>query len=227
MKSAERAGKQGACGGDAQGIGKRQPGSTASQWGWSPARGRQLTGAGLRLPRAQPVQQLISQAGSFAGFLNEERDTNTPRLNPPCLILPFRSLSLKPSGTLTTLNIDHRTVVVSSSLWSMCWGRSTLVYVLVFSISIFHKQAKALFFNRFIWIIGISEIYIHSFSPSLLEVLKQPQWISFEPKCQDVKLQAPLTLKGCFSSSPHVGHVFVFFLKTFNFELYSRLTILW
>ena len=168
-------------------------------------------GQGCACPRTQPVQQLISQAGSFAVFLSEERDTNTSRLNPPCLIRPFRSLSLKPSGTLTTLNIDHRMVVVSSSLWSMHWGRSTLVYVLVFSISIFYKQAKALFFNRFIWIIGISEIYIHSFSPSLLEVLKQPQWISSEPKCQDVKLQAPLTLKGCFSSSPRVGHVFAFF----------------
>lgn len=48
-------------------------------------------------------------------FLSEERDANTPRLNPPCLILPFRSLLLKPSGTLTTLNIDRRRVVVSSS----------------------------------------------------------------------------------------------------------------
>ena len=147
MKSAQRAGKQGACGGDAQGIGKRHPGSAASPWGWSPAWGRQLTWVGLGLHQQSTCPAAHFPSRKFCTvFLSEERDTNTPRLSPLCLILPFRSLLLKPSGTLTTLNIDLCTVVVSLSPWSMHWGRNTLVYVLVFSISIFHKQAKALSF---------------------------------------------------------------------------------
>lgn len=116
MKSAQRAGKQGACGGDTQGIGKRHPGSAASPWGWSPAWGRQLTWVGLGLHQQSTCPAAHFPSRKFCTvFLSEERDTNTPRLSPLCLILPFRSLLLKPSGTLTTLNIDLCTVVVSLS----------------------------------------------------------------------------------------------------------------